>query len=359
VQIQTSPSLVLPPWILVTGKIRDPAFLYQRFAFFHKLKQAGLVEQVVFSTWAGELDNHPLIGELMAHCGFFLVETTEPKAVVCGHYLHQIVQLTNGLDACASDRFILRTRTDKCGPSDGFVEDQIVRLLSARDNARPCGGYQPRFQLKVGLPGYHNYISEIAPLLFWFNDRLYFGLREDLQKLLNLNILSFGFWNLIPEQTLFSHPFLDRSTILQQFFKAFPQGQIANKIYWGTDKNSAAYRSLIDFLRENSLFKFALFLERYLLHTHFFDMSSGQDFPMVNEFAGTPILNCSPDAFADVGESLRQDSLKMDLTKEADAARSFLQSQFEISHIIIQETLNGAMRRRLVTTPDEQISFRA
>jgi hypothetical protein len=358
-QLQTSPSLILPPWILVTGKIRDPAFLYQRFDFFNKLKQAGIVEQVIFSTWAGELESHPLILEQMAQNGFFSVETTEPKVVVCGHYLHQILQLTNGLDACAPDRFILRTRTDKCGPSDGFVEEQIVRLLSTRNHARPCGGSQPRFQLKVGLPGYHNYLSEIAPLLFWFNDRLYFGLREDLQKLLNLNILSCGFWDLIPEQTLFTHPFLDRSTILRQFFKAFPQGQIANKIYWGTDKNSALHSALIGFLRENSLFKFALFLERYLLHTHFFDMSSGEDFPMVNKFAGAPILNCSSDAFAHVGESLLKDSLKMDLGKEAEAARGFLQAQFNISYLAVQETLNGVMRRRFVTTPDEQISFRA
>jgi hypothetical protein len=88
-------------------------------------------------------------------------------------------------------------------------------------------------------------------------------------------------------------------------------------------------------------------------------MSSGEDFPMVNKFAGAPILNCSSDAFSHVGESLLKDSLRMDLGKEAEAARGFLQAQFNISYLAVQETLNGVMRRRFVTTPDEQISFRA
>lgn len=357
-QIQAPLSPSSRPWILVTGKIRDPAFLHQRFEFLNRLKLQGAVEQIVFSTWAGELDSQPLILEQMRRYGFFSVETTEPKVIVGGHYLHQIVQLTNGLEACAADHFILRTRTDKCGPTDGFVEEEIARLLVDHNHARPCGGSQPRFQHKVGLPGYHNYLSEIAPLLFWFNDRLYFGLREDLQKLLNLNILGCSFWDFIPEQTLFSHPFLERSTILRQFFKAFPQGQIANKIYWGTEKNSPVYRSLISFVRENALFKLALFLERYILSTHFFDLSSGQNFPLINEFAGAPILNCSGDELAHVGESLLQDGMKMDLGKEAEAARSFLQTQFNIHYIPVQETFDGAMRRRFITTPDEQISLR-
>ena len=46
-------------------------------------------------------------------------------------------------------------------------------------------------------------------------------------------------------------------------------GHYLHQIYRGTDKNSALHSALIGFLRENSLFKFALFLERYLLHTHF------------------------------------------------------------------------------------------
>jgi len=62
---------------------------------------------------------------------------------------------------------------------------------------------------------------------------------------------------------------------------------------------------------------------------------------MVNKFAGAPILNCSSDTFAHVGESLLNESRRVDLGKEAEAARSFLQSQFNIGYPAIQRTLSG------------------
>jgi hypothetical protein len=346
-------------WVLVTGKIRDQASLSHRFEFLGNLKKSGLVEQVVFSTWVGELERHPEIFGQVVENGFLTVESTEPKVVAGGHYLHQIVQLTNGLDACSPRSFILRTRTDKCGPEAGFIEEQIVNLLSRQTHTRLCGGNLPRFQFKIGLPGYHNYLSEIAPLLFWWNDRLYFGLREDLQKFLNFNVLSLSFLDLIPEQALFTHPFRERSSVLRQFFSAFPQGQIANKVYWAADKHSIQYRTLIDFLKQNTLFKLALFLERYLLHTHFFDLSSGEDIPYATEFAGEAMLKTSDSEALRFGESLLQDDFSVDLGREAESAKSFLLSNWDIHSPTRRESREDMISRRFFVTPDEQLSIRS
>ena len=40
-----------PAWVIVTGQIRDEAFLLSRFEFLSGLKKSGDIEQVVFSTW--------------------------------------------------------------------------------------------------------------------------------------------------------------------------------------------------------------------------------------------------------------------------------------------------------------------
>ncbi len=347
------------PWVLVTGKIRDQASLVQRFHFLGNLKKSGTIEQVVFSTWVGELEGNPAILEQVTENGFLTVESTEPKVVVGGHYLHQIVQLTNGLEACSPKSFVLRTRTDKCGPEAGFIEEQIVNLLSKQTYTRLCGSNLPRFQFKIGLPGYHNYSSEVAPLLFWWNDRLYFGLREDLQKLLNFNVLAPSFLDLIPEQTLFTHPFLARSTVFQQFFNAFPQGQISMKVFWAADKSSTQYRTLMDFLKENTLFKLALLLERYLLHTHFFDLSSGEDIPYVTEFAGEAMIKSSAEDALRFGESLLQDNLSIELGNEAESAKNFLLSNWNIQAPTRVEIREGLISRRFFVTPDEQLSIRS
>ncbi len=276
-------------WVLVTGVIRDEQFLLKRLSFLYSLKVKGYIDQVVFSTWVGEIDKFESISKVMKDYDFILVTSQEPDLVCTGHYLHQIVSLKNGLDACPDHSFILRTRTDKCGPESGFIDPQIESFFQRKNYIRPLADGAGLFTYRVGVQGGHTTSSAGFPSIFFWNDRLYFGYKHDLLKFINYDVLVFDFKRIIPEQLLFSYPFLTRYPIFNVFFEAVNQHYVAYhfRVIMENIDLPLFTSNLISF----AIFKHAFLAERFLLHTYFFDITSERNFEFNSCYRGIDVID--------------------------------------------------------------------
>jgi hypothetical protein len=278
---ETSKKSPISAWVLITGVIRDEAMLLAKLAFFNELKSSGDIEQVVFSTWKGELDKSDSIKSAINTYKFIVVESDEPDIVCLGHFVHQIITIKNGLEVCPNNSFVLRARTDKCGPESGFIEENIAAFFKKRDFVKPCRDEFGIFDYKIGTMRSHTQLYDGRAMLFFWNDRVYFGAKKDLQKFLNFNVLAFGFQRIIPEQALFSAPFTHDWPIISMFFNSVNQIGIVGKIF---DHIEIMSEHFVKFLIGNRLFKLAFITEKYLLYKYFFDIPTGEDFQFIANF---------------------------------------------------------------------------
>ncbi|MET3119261.1 mannose-1-phosphate guanylyltransferase [Undibacterium sp. GrIS 1.8] len=346
-------NLHIPAWGLITGVVRNESILLDKLAFFNTLKSSGDLDQVVFSTWKGELDKYELIKSAIISYKFIVVESDEPDIVCAGHYLHQIIAIKNGLEACPDNSFILRARTDKNNPEHGFVNEDIAAFLKKRDYVKPCKDEFEIFDHKIGIMGNHIWMSNKYPIFFFWNDRVYFGAKKDIQKFLNFNILAFGYQSLIPEQALFSAPFLHDWPIFSIFFNAVRQIAIAGKFVLC---NGALGDHLIKFLTDSRLFKRAFLTEKYLLHKYFFDISSGADFQFNATFHNVDMTSGQSNQriFQKINDPNVQFS---DFSEEIEELAAILRNEFSIQPTIHMTHDVGEIERFVFNTPSSNISI--
>jgi hypothetical protein len=320
-------------WVIVTGNIRDEASLLDRFRFFSDLKVSGAVDQVVFSTWIGEIAKFPRVKEAIREHRFMVVESAEPDLVCRGHYLHQMVTLMNALEACPANAFVLRSRTDKCGPADGFVEEWIATFLRSRRFHRNCDGHQPIFQSRIGIMGCDIGPSRLAPVLFFWNDRAYFGRREDLLRLTNVNALTFGINKLIPEQALFTSLFAARWSSLTTLMAAANQQEVISKVLTAPNVPPQKLDELTTFLLGRPLFRAAVLTERHILSRYFFDLQTSENFGLDICYRGVTLddpIDLDSDAALLYATPLEP---QLDARVEIEAIASYLERTFGVARV--------------------------
>jgi hypothetical protein len=343
-------------WVLITGVIRDENFLLSRLNFFFKQKQAGHIEQLVFSTWKGEIEKFDAVVDAMRDYEFILAESDQPDIVCDGHYIHQMVSLKNGLEVCPDNQFILRTRTDKCGPESGVIEEEMATFLQNKNYVRKSQDEFDIFDYKIGTFASHTEVSNNAPALFFWNDRHYFGLKEDLLKFTNYNVLAFGYQNLIPEQALFSAPFLQKWPVFSFFFRGLNQKEVINKIFFNRENSQEKIEALTTYLVSSRLFRRAFLTEKYLLHKYFFDIRSGADFEFNTKYRGIDIQ--VDQGVDDALLSFSRKKIKRsDYSTEIDEISLFLQENFSINPVTTRILQVGDFARHEFNTPSSNISI--
>jgi hypothetical protein len=324
---------IQPVWVVVTGLIRDESFLLERINFLKLQKELGHIDKIVFSTWIGELPKFPKIQNEIKNSDFVLVESIPPELTTTGHYIHQVLSLHNALKVCPDNSFVLRTRTDKCGVMDGFVEDEVAQFLEKKKYLAPSRVGSDLFCDKIGIFGSHTHVSNVAPVLFFWNDRFYFGLKLDLLKLINYNYLSLDYGKLIPEQVLFAGYFYRIYPGIELFYKAVNQFDSVNKLLFSAHSlGRGSLDNLTNFLIENTLFRYAYISERYLLHRFFYDFPSGFDFDFNTVFRGVEIRS-----HEEVNDSTHKIWIsnyeKLDFTASAEQLTNFLSLNFDIAPV--------------------------
>lgn len=278
-------------WILITGNIRDPDGLSSRFDFLINLQERGLISGVVFSTWIGELEKFPSLREKFKRPNFILVESETPSIMARGSLVHQMVQLEHGLAACPDDCFVLRMRTDKCGPQDGFVDDHVVNALIGGNIFKACDYDRSIFKYKIGTLAGHTNPSLSAPIFFFWLDRWYFGHKQDLERLVSYHVLASDFESLIPEQALFLKFFQPYWNCLKYLPVAINQDFSVRKFWFERPFSEEELDELTAFLLSKKMFRMAFLTERWILSTHFFDFQSTLDIDFNCSYRGFDVVN--------------------------------------------------------------------
>lgn len=330
-----------PVWVLITGAIRDPETVKSRFRFLGEMKRRGVIQQVVFSTWQGESVRDADITGLIQEYGFQVVESDPPELVCLGHFIHQIVALDNGLQVCPDNSFVLKSRTDKSGPKEGFHEAEIEEFLAERTFAHACSSkVSPQFY-KIGIFGPSAYHSALGPSLCMWHDQTYFGFKRDLQRLINYNVYAFDVHHMAPEQALFGYPLISRYSAIDRIFRAADNYEILLQITWNLSRSSA--EKLNAFARqaiENKLFRHALVLERLYLSECYFNLNTNQEFPLDLSYRGIDMRSFT-DVFECV-ESFRDGRDVLALYADDEKAfREIVRDSFEIPYRHQPSTIDG------------------
>lgn len=168
-----------PVTILMCGQVRHEPYFRESLRVYLHLRDQGVFDRLVISTWAGEMDRFPGLKERLQGYGVEFVESPPLDGfATAGNYLHQTAQLYNGLLAVDSDAWVFKTRPDavlSLNALDGLFQATM---------AAPPVTVEPRaFERRVWVP----YFEATQP--FFISDVVFFGRRDDLLKLCNFDMV--------------------------------------------------------------------------------------------------------------------------------------------------------------------------
>lgn len=193
--------------LLICGLIRDPAHFAAYLEGVLRLPDRSRLH-VVFSSWTGELDRHPAIGELLRRLGAEVVTQAPPNLTLPGHMLHQVMTLERGLSMLDDDVFVLKTRPDICGVMD------VVEFLDLMPQPVPTGRPLEHRVHVVGL-----FVAQ--PL--YINDIVFAGMAADLRRLCALSFVhGVRYPRLAPEQWLWATVFAPADPVLDAYLSVNP-----------------------------------------------------------------------------------------------------------------------------------------
>jgi hypothetical protein len=261
-------------WAVISGKIRDPIALRDNINFLGNLKQKGLIENIILSTWENDLFLYPEILSLIKKYNIVVVENKEYDSTLNlklkGNYLKQYITTYSGLKLCPDDSFVLKLRTDKCAYIDGFIGENVLKLLETNPSKFLNLNKAYGLNYKIGFSNKHpTAISHYVPCAFYWDDKYYYGQKEDLLKILNFNFLNLNFYNLIPEQNLWLNYFLSYHPELINFFEACNQQKILDELYYNMDNWNGTNDKIgrcNNFLKNEKLIAYTFLLEIHILN---------------------------------------------------------------------------------------------
>ena len=191
-------------WIVVCGLLRDELEFRLTLAQIAELRSEGLVDGVVLSTWLGETDTIPGLRAELSRTGIDLVESASPPPST-GNSWAQNKATYQGLAAVPEGANVFRMRTDRTAHLFKLFRPA---LISGPPKATSYGLLRPIFKKKICAQ------AVAASVPFYAADFAYYGLREDLMKMVTFDgVFDVQFRGFGAEQRLWAGP----------FFKAFPR----------------------------------------------------------------------------------------------------------------------------------------
>lgn len=203
----------MPISIVICGLVRDTERLMKKVGNYRDWRNQGIVENIVYSTWIGEVDRYPGLRKELEDAHVQILEIEEPRLVLKGgHQLHQMLAFHYGLSALgARDQFVLKTRVDLADNHETMLHDFAHGTPKADDFAG------------VGLK--HKVLIEYGQMAYPFlcGDAQFFGHIDDLRRMVNMSAeMELVFNRLAVEQTFFFHPFSDCRLFRRHFYWNLP-----------------------------------------------------------------------------------------------------------------------------------------
>jgi len=198
--------------VAICGLVRTPDLLLESISDFMVLRKQNLLDQIVFSTWIGEIDQYQGLRQRLTQCGVKLLESSPPEISGPGHIWHQMKALDLGLGQLADESYVLKTRADL------YIRPEFIKMLATSEEYLQIAddGHKPIFEKKIWIPWF-----EISKP-FYMADECFFGLCKDLKKLVNYDASYHVLYDIdcgISHVRRFIHPFLRDHSIFYEYLQ--------------------------------------------------------------------------------------------------------------------------------------------
>jgi len=202
--------------ILFTGLVRTPDMLKKSIYEMSELRKEGIVDNIIFSTWKGEIQKYPEVYEFFKKNRVKILENEEPEEAGLAHIFHQMKALDMGLKYINKNKFVLKIR------SDMYIEKKFLkRLFLEKNNLLKIKKDLPKgniFKYKIWV----HFFELKTPFLI--GDCGFFGYNEDLKKLVNYEKSYDTKYKIITVSHIehirrFVHPFLEDYPIFKETVK--------------------------------------------------------------------------------------------------------------------------------------------
>ncbi len=212
-----------PADILFTGLIRTPEMFKQTVADLEDLRKEGLVNQILLSTWFGEVEKYPDIQEFLNKHNVKVIRSEEPKprgTLRSSTIWCQMKALEAGLSHVEKDKFVLKTRTDV------YMNPEFLRkLFKEKENLLKITKSLPKgniFRYKIWI-----FYYEIKTP-FHMGEECFFGQRDDLKNLINYEESydkDYQIGGGISHIRRYVHPFLKVYPIFETYLKYYARDE--------------------------------------------------------------------------------------------------------------------------------------
>lgn len=221
----------IPIWILITGNLRSGREFRKSIAQAIDLRTRGLVDAIRLVTWTGELQQAPGLENALVSAGISILTVDPPPPdprihpLFHSYTLYQRKQLHFGLQSLPPGVFVLKSRTD-------FSEQRFAAMTSALFT---IDGADIATRIPSPILQSRIFTFDSRPdFLFYWDDIVFSGIREDLQKINNFDIsfsLTHQDTKSCTEVRLFSPLFLNHYPLLQWFFENVDGRKFANLLH--------------------------------------------------------------------------------------------------------------------------------
>ncbi|MGJ3244347.1 MAG: tetratricopeptide repeat protein [Opitutales bacterium] len=163
-----------PPWVLVTGAIRDLVDCCLTLEWLVLQRGKGRLGPIVLSTWQGAVDAHDGLRVWLKRNRVRLVESPEPPVSGPSNAYRQWAAFTAGMRPIPDDVRVLKARTDKCLK---LLPVFLTALEKPETGTRKPGGLEGPFRYPLTV--------EFAMVSYpgGFNDMAFLGWSDDLRQM--------------------------------------------------------------------------------------------------------------------------------------------------------------------------------
>lgn len=229
-----------PVWAVICGAIRRPIEFKFTLTELVRLRNLGLVDAIVLSTWLGEIDEHEGLRFAVHELGIHIVESSVPNELGPWAIFGQHKCLMAGMSLCPEDCFVLKSRTDKAFEMTWSFQEYLLKGSPKIDENIPS-----IFSHKIVCTSFS------TTMLMFVADFCFLAHRRDARKLINFD----GYYDhfqcgraALPENRWFSGPFLREFPFLDWLYLNVPWVQLSTAIMAYTD--AGAKSPLPDVVRD-------------------------------------------------------------------------------------------------------------
>lgn len=202
-----------PVWAVMCGALRRITEFKISILELLRLRDEGVIDAVVLSTWEGEIDKHEDLRSSLLGSGVILIESAPPSDSGDFHIYAQHKAFLEGLDACPAEALIFKSRTDR---SFELTWTFLEQMRFGLPEAEPSFGLDACLTHKVGC-------LRISPSMpFYVADFTFLAYHRDCRRLLNFELFYDQFCMMspmLPEVRWFASPFLRESAHLTRSFR--------------------------------------------------------------------------------------------------------------------------------------------